>query len=726
MNMKDSAILLNLTSKLTIEDSDPLMSLISGSPLLFSDRLSVAKFPSDASQCQQHIEHLVSVMHNLLEARTLSVDDHGERIRLIVALDMIGGAFAPENNGQKCFPAQKARQFKELVARTMGAGNPLLNRFDYSFLFLTGRSDDRKAAEFYGTLAYDGHSGYTSDEWIGCGDKKLNALRDEAIKKMVNPDNQMSLTQEETGPAYSVFTTKLNDIRKKVADRMEEAGVRPEFEKLYSQHLAGITRVEHFCNFDYDYALSMCVSEIIGLCSSCFKRDSTFFIIRTDNSNALNRCKSETYVLSLIQLLATMEHDDYRNILLSSNLNATARIFTADASCGDDFDTAAFAQLERLVRRSLPKLETARWREDRRVSYRRYTAKATDPSLTDAHRPVNDKLSEERQSLWQDFENVRQVPFFFGNKVGDWTWYKDVVRKADALYRFESVHDRPLYDLPQRITENEMESTAEECDYAELEDKIRILKKDIQGQQKTKDLNTYLKTRQELMKQFCNAIDGLKAEMVKLGYLSCLFWLGVFSTFALTLSYAYHFFCSGNRDSYWLIAVCLGASVMLFAGAAIVSQTAVKSRIKATCSKIDTTYRQIQANLEAYLDDVYERAKLQDEADVRRRNIDEMESKMETFKNHNKQVDLWTAHYEGIVRKLSAMRQFFNRGNSEVIPDDTDISSDDFDFDNTMPSLPDIIRKQFAGNSVTFSTKNLKVNNVTCLVQRFLLAKHDD
>jgi hypothetical protein len=702
------------------------MSLISGSPLLFFDRLSVAKFPSDASQCQQHIEHLVSNMHNLLEARALSNDDHNERIRLIVTLDMIGGAFQPDNTQQKCFPAQKARQFKELVARTMGTNNPLSDRFDYCFLFLINRSDDKKAAEFYSTLAYDGHSGYKSDEWIGCSEQNINALRDEAINKMDKPDDQMSLTQAETGSAYTAFITKLNSIRKKVSDRMEEAGLRHEFEELYSQHTAGITRVEKFRTFDYDSTLSSCVSELIGLCSGCFKKDSTFFIIRTDNSNAMNRCKSETYVLSLIQLLTTMPQQDYKNILLSSNLNATARIFTTNAMGSDDFDTAAFARLERLVSKSLPKLETARWREDRRVSYLHYAANTPDPSLTDAHRPINDKLSKERLSLFQDFENARQVPFFFGNKVGDWTWYKDVVRKADALYRFEYVNDQPLYDLPKRITDNELKSSTKECDYAELENNIRILKKDIQGQQKTKDLETYQKTRQELMKQFKKGIDKLKTEMVKLGYLACLFWLGVFSALAFTLSYAYHFLCSDNKDSYWLIAVCLCVSALLFTGAAIVSQMTVKSRIKAACSEIDTIYRRMQADLEAYLNNVNECAKQQDEADVRRRNIDEMESKLEAFKAHNKQVDLWVAHYDGIIRKLAAMRHFFNTDETEVTPDNIDIDSSYFDFDNTMPSLPDVFRKLFADSSVTFSTKNIKVNNVTCFVQRFLLAKHDD
>ena len=100
--MNDSAILLNLSAQYTVEDTDPLMSVIGGdAPLLFFDRLSVAKFPSDASLYDQHIVHLLSVMQNLLEARTLSEKDKGERIRLIVTLDLIGGAFWPNESNQK-------------------------------------------------------------------------------------------------------------------------------------------------------------------------------------------------------------------------------------------------------------------------------------------------------------------------------------------------------------------------------------------------------------------------------------------------------------------------------------------------------------------------------------------------------------------------------------------------------------------------------------------------
>lgn len=722
--MKDSAILLNLTSKLTIEVTDPLMSVVSGGSLLFFNRLSVEKFPSDASLYQSHIEQLVATMHNLLEARMLSAQDRSERIRLIVTLDLIGGAFQNEG-AQRCFPAQKARAFKNLVAHIFGRGNPLISRLDYCFLFLVNRSESSTDAEFYKLLSINGYSGFGTDTWIDCNCLKLNRLRDEKLLKMNRPDDHWTLTRKETAPHYTAFVSHLRTVMKNITSRMEEAGQGTEFEAMFGQRTTHITTVEQFRRFDYDGTLTSCISERIGLCSSEFNNDCTFFLLLTDNSNARTRCKCEAYIASLVQLLTTLSSDDYPKLLQTPDLNASARVFAVDVLQNDDFDENDFSYLEKLIKDCIPKLETARWKKDRKVKYKSYTAKAQD-SNTDTHHTINDKLSEDRQKLFNEFERIRQVPFFFGNMIGDWTWYKKVCEAADKLYQHEAINDRPLFDLPLRITDNEMEPKEEECDYNELENQLRTIKSNAPAMKPVKDLNTYLKERQTLMESFGKATEKLKTAMVRLGYLTCAFWIGLFSTLTFTLCYAFHFFWPDNKDSLWLIAVCFGIAAILFILAAVVGQYCVKAKLKAVYYEMDCPYHQMQEHLEAYLKEVEDRAKMQDAADVRRKNMDEIESKLAAFKDHNKQVDLWVAHYEKIDQKLSVILQFLDDMPKEKVGADIKISEDDFDFEGSMPTLPEMIRNQFDDKQVLFSTKQLQIKGVTSFVKHFALAEQNN
>ncbi|MCR4921968.1 MAG: hypothetical protein K5945_09760 [Bacteroidaceae bacterium] len=719
---KDSAILLNLTSRLTFEDTDPLMSVVVGDgALLFYDRLSVAKFPSDATNVESHVAQLLSAMYNLLSARTLSDEDHNERIRLIVTLDMIGGAFQPQKPAQKCFPAQKARQFRKIVADTVGRDNPLLRRFDYCFLFLSDRSAAPDTTEFYLTLADDGLTGLDAASWIDHDSIQLNRLRDDTIRRMNTPDDQWPLTSSSTALHYQHFLAELCDRLKTVTARMKEAAVGEAFETLFAKRTKDIASVEDFRTFDYDEALSSSVGELLGLCASDFRNNTAFFFIDTDDSNARKRTKSATFVAALVQFLTTMGPDDYRKCLLTPGMDLPARIFSARPLDYDNIDGSAIASLQRMVESCLSILDGARWKKDLRVRLRQYTARSQDVNATDSYNTVNDKKAKERQLLFDRFFSARSVPFFFGKRVGEWKWFRDVAKTADDLYRFESLNSHPLYDMPHRIGDNEMEDKEVECDYAELQDRIAQLKKEDSETTMIQDLNTYLRERQVLMEKFGSAVAEMKKEMVRLGYLACLFWLGMFCSVVVTLSYAFHFFQPGIAAPLWLVAVAFAASVVLFALAAVGAQASVKRRLKATHLEMDTHYHQMQANLQAYLDGVNARAKLQNEADIRRKNIDEMEAKLLAFTNHNKQVDLWVAHYRGIAQKLSFLAQFIDSqtsGNTEV-----KVSIDDFNFESAFPSLPYVVCHSFANNPTEFSTQQIKVNGATSFVRLFRFAE---
>ena len=104
--------------------------------------------------------------------------------------------------------------------------------------------------------------------------------------------------------------------------------------------------------------------------------------------------------------------------------------------------------------------------------------------------------------------------------------------------------------------------------------------------------------------------------------------------------------------------------------------------------------------------------RFQNKADIRRKNLDEMKSKLDAFSRHNRQVDLWIKHYQGIVTKLS----------TNDIPDNNtsfSFNEKNFDFENCMPSLPGEIIREFEQKNVKFTVMGTDIENVTCFVTHF-------
>lgn len=721
--MSDVAVLLNLTGKLNFEVTDPLLSVVNaGKPLLFYDRLSVESFPTDGALCRQHVERLVSSLCNLLEARSLSGLDHNEQIRLIVTIDLAGGAFQPEEEGVRCFPAQKVRQFRDTISHIFGKGNPLLDRLDYSFIFLFNGNDDEQNV-FYQTLAYDGYSGITAEDWIGRGTVNLNHERDQIIEDLNSPEDEALLSDKTIETAYKKFENKLNGVLDAIGERMQEAGVKDEFDRLFDEKTKGVTMVGDFCRFDYDATILWCVSQLVGLNADEFRDDCTFFILRYDSNPVAMRRKSETLVASLVQLLATASSSDYKNLFKSGTLNTPARLFVMGSLDNNDIDKSAFALLEKQVRDCWPYIEKSRWKRDQKVKYKHYKGNSQDPQAVDSHRELNDKLAEERKTMFSDFEKKRKVPFFFGKFVGDWSWYRSVVKCAEYIYHFESVNDRPLYDPPKRITDDEMGHEELESTYADLENEMDTIQKEAPVIKKGKDLNEYVRERCKLMDSFGEGIEKLKKELVKLGYFICLLWIGIFSAVGFTICYAYHFFWFNNEDNLWLVAACFGVAALLFVLSAVVGRACVKSKIKAIYSMMDKDYLKMQRNLQDYLDDVNERVRLQNEADIRRRNIDEMQSKLEAFYRHNKQVDLWMSRYQGIVTKLVTSFQLLQITQNEEGVTSNNIDENDFNMENNAPSLPETIRGGFEAMSAQFGHQGIQISNVTSFVTHFRFAE---
>ena len=83
-----ASVLLNFANSVDFTPTDPLIGLVrTGASLLAYDQLSVETFSRKDSERKDHIWRKVVELRNVLEDRSLSFADRGERIRLIILLD---------------------------------------------------------------------------------------------------------------------------------------------------------------------------------------------------------------------------------------------------------------------------------------------------------------------------------------------------------------------------------------------------------------------------------------------------------------------------------------------------------------------------------------------------------------------------------------------------------------------------------------------------------------
>ena len=713
----DVAVLLNFTSKLTFEVTNPLMSVITvGEDLLLYDSVSVEPFPVESALYEQHVERLAFRMRNMLEARSLSVKDKDERIRLIVTLDLVGGAFYDVGT-KRSFPAQRVRRFKEMLRSVFEEGNPLLKRFDYVFVFVSDKSADEPLADFYRLLGYDGYSGGSGVGWLSEDDWKLNDVKEEVLRELGSPDERWLLTDEGVSGVYGRFAERLTEVVERVSSRLADAGLSAAFRDLVGERLGGIATIGDFSGFDYDGFMGCCVSELLGLCGSVFRDDCCFFMLSLDGTGARGRCKSDVFVASLIGFLVTLDEERYDRFL-KAGASGGARLFVRDGVDADDIDGDGLLRLEGIISDCLPGLEMNRWRLNMRVEHcLTFARRVQDGGITDSHCEINDKLSRERVELFEAFKRVRRVPFFFGKRIGDWSWYRSVVKSAQSIYDFERVNDRPLYDLPSRITDKELESKEKVCSYAELENEMRILSKEGAGLKRFMDLSGYLQRRREVLEDFGKGIGLLEQELVKLGYFACLLWLGVFMVFGVSLTYAYHFLWYGGEESPWLVGVCVLALGVLFMLSAVIGQWMVRSRIKRVYGQMDGAYGKLQEDLKGYLDDIALNAKLQAEADVRRKNLDEMKRRMDAFYEHNKEVDVWVAFYRRMFQKLSIYISALNLPERGDRNGEWRIEGDMLE--GAFPRLPEGVLREFGDTRVSFTSGLPVIDGVMSFVRSF-------
>lgn len=730
----DVSIFFNFTTTV-FEKADPLMGLVNvGKPLLFYDRLSVGSFLKSQEEREDYIEGLLFDMRNLLESRSLSQKDRNGRIRLIVAIDLSNGICPPSQNQmkKKCFPAQNARYFKQKVKQVFAEGtfdekNHLVDRFRYCFIFVDGSSDEQSLSRLYRESAYTGYSNLLESDWItadmfGSFDKKAKQLVTDKFGGFLP---NLSIGDKSVSPQFSELVQEIDnmvdDSNWSFSKYMTEVGLLEEFRDLFMERLARLKTVEEIRSFKFKDEILSVVTSLLGFGSESFM-DSTFFLLRVNNSTDVEKCKGEVYLKSLIQMIASMDDESYRGRLLAQALNTPWYFFLdiANAPKSEDcYNKEAFAMLCCYADKCQKSMDDLRWPKGTTLSYQYFESNTQDTRITDSHNRLNDKLEKVRTKKQEMFLNTRKIPFFFGQKPGDWSWYDDVIANVEDIYKFERENERPLYDVPKRITDSEMKVTTKQSTYAELEVEMNRIKGEGDGKIPMEDYKGYQEKRHEMMMEFAKAIDDLKVEMVKLGFLSRLLWISILSSLAFTLGFAFHFFYNGFEDKPMWIAVGFVAVVLLFLLGAIIARSSVKSKINSAYSKIDLICEELRKRLDGFLREVGNRVKLQNEADIRKRNLDEMEKKMNEFYSHNKQVEIWEDFYKGIAEKIQRLTRDVNCAPQA---DEDAMTFLDGNFSLSMPpSLPYKVRSRF--DSMQTGIGEATVNNVTCFIKKFKFSR---
>lgn len=735
--MNDVSIFFNFTSTI-FEKSDPLMGLVNvEEPILFYDRLSLGGFSKKPEEREDYIDSLIYDMQNMLESRSLSNKDKNGRIRLIVAIDLAKGICPPNEKAKYCFPAQNASYFKERIAqafsgKTFDEEHRLSERFNYCFIFLDSSGDEQKLTRMYREAAYPGYSKANDVNWItedmmGKLAEKISKLQADKFSNILSSESKKEHVVNEH--LFVDFGMELDTLLEdefsneepNVQRYLNEVGMLGKFQSLLKEKFEKCKTVAEIKKINFGEAVRFIVTLLMGIGSEKFT-DSTFFLLRVKNSPDREKKIGEFYFKSLIQLVATIDETSYRDKFLPPPVQHMPWYYTMDIAHEqqpEDFiNEDEFHRLGRYAKQCEEKLGYLIWTEkDKIVTFQHYELNTSDPKYLDSYGEINDKLSDIRSKKRKAFMEARKVPFFFGSTVNDWKWYKEVMATVWDIYKFEKENDRPKYDTPKRITDGQMKATETiTCSYSELKTQRDNLEQETVEKIPMEDYKIYQKERHAEMNQFAKAIEDLKAEMVKLGIFSRLLWISIISSIVFALYFFLHYIYIGFEDSYlWIVAGLIGIS-LLFVSGIIIAQAKVKTRIRSAYGQIDHICEKLQKLLDSFLMQVNKRAEYQNKADVRKRNLDEMNAKLSVLSSHNKQVQLWENFYAGITSKINDSS--FKKDTKADNPDDDMVSGDKLEKNlSHAPSILYKIREEF--KSMKSQIAGADINNVTCFVTRF-------
>ena len=737
-----ASVLLNFANGADFTPTDPLIGVIrAGVHLLSYGTLSAESFP-DSSLGDERIAYIrkkMSQLRNILEDRSLSSQDYGERIRVIIILDFKPWGFLkPDNLGtditfDAAFPTLKVNFVKTLLTEVFGAKNPLLQRFDYVFIFVDDNSDSERSKR-YRKVAYHGycHSGGVSD-WFSSTDISLNKKRNDILKKHFPdanyPDASLPLTHPSVKPFYSQFLDEETHVLNLIKKHLATIGKDDEFDTAVEQFSANT--VGDFIKTNYETFLQTQIRNIAGL-GSDRHHDCTFFILNLRRNIATQRSKDNIALKSLIQLICTIDDDQFDRLFRPlSDINYQKLFILADPDSDDIRIDALIEYYQDITalgtqmggptwRDSVRQMSGLNWASNKEVKYYEYSPRQRD--LTSGHENINEVLDNKSKEKIRKFLDVRRVPFFFGDKPDDWAWYRSVLQALNDCLSFEDDYEGPVIDNLSRISDVELPKTTVTTDYSALESAIE--KYSSEEIKSTVDYEAYLYNRKVQLDLLATKSEGLKKVLVKLGFFSRLLWIALISIVIFSLCFAYHFFNSNTTDSPWLAVAGFAAASLVLVFGAVIAHAGVKKIINSYYKEIDTIFSTIRKLAKDHLLSINKLAAEMDEADAKRKTLSEMKTKFDEWNQHNKKVELWvtfarkmTLLLETYLRDLNIRDENKNKTittwkiNEDILENEPRVVVQIRSKDNYQNMQPVFM--------VTNNNKETTIANVTCFLSRF-------
>ena len=651
-----ASVLLNFANGVDFTPTDPLMGMVrTGAKLLSYDLLSVGRFRDMGTEDEKRefIRKKVSQLRNMLEDRSLSSEDQGERIRLIIALDFKPWNFLkPEDTEENiefdaAYPSLKLDYIKGIINEVFGRKNPLHNRIDYDVLFVDDNRDEDRSIR-YRLTAYHGycHMGYR-ENCLSDSSFCLNKYRDKTLNDMNLPDSTTKLKDPSLYKTYISFLNELQNLNNHVKQFLKNIGKESAFADAVQKAL-DITTVKDFSEFDYDGEIKNIVRNIAGLGADRF-RDCTFFFLNMRQNIASQKSKDEIALKSLVQLLCTMDDDQYNMQFKPSSGNDFHKLFITADPDNDDINRAALLRyLDDIstlgVQVGGPNwwnpestLTGMNWDSSKEVKYNVYQPQ--NANAEGGHQAQNEIVDEIGNEKHKKFKEKRKVPFFFGIKPGDWQWYRNVTQAFDDCLQYERSNKRPLVENLTRDSDSKLSKMTEITNYAELD--TRIKEYSINDIQSKVDYETYILNRKEKIEKLATKSEDMKKELVKLGFRSRLIWILFLSSLAFTLCFAYHFFYGESLEHpLWIAAGFAGVCLVLAIGT-FIAQSIVKKKINSVYQEIDNIFYELKKLANDHLKSVNDLAMAMNEADANRKTLSEMKTNYGEWNRHNKKVETW-------------------------------------------------------------------------------------
>lgn len=736
-----ASVLLNFANGVDFTPTDPLMGMVrTGAKLLSYDLLSVGQFRDTGTEDEKRefIRKKVSQLRNMLEDRSLSSEDQGERIRLIIVLDFKPWDFLKPADTEEniefdaAYPSLKLDYIKEIINDVFGLKNPLHNRIDYNVLFADDNRDEHRSKR-YRLMAYHGY--YYMEQWenfLSVNSFCLNKYRDKTLDDMNHPDANTELKDPSINKFYISFWDELQNLNNRVKHFLKTIGKESDFAEAVQKTLE-ITTVKDFTYFDFDGELKNIVKNTAGLGADRF-RDCTFFILNMKQNIASQKSRDEIALKSLVQLLCTMDDNQYNMQFRPAADNDFHKLFIIADPDDDDINRAALLRYSDDISTLGAQvggpnwwdpestLTGMNWDSSKEVNYNVYKPK--NANAEGGHQAQNEIVDEIGNEKRKKFKEKREVPFFFGIELGDWRWYRDVTQAFDDCLQYERNNNRPLVENLTRDSDSELTKTTKTTTYADLN--VQIKDYSINDIQSKVDYETYILNRKEKIEQLAKKSENMKNELVKLGFRSRLVRILFLSSLAFTLCFAYHFFYDESPDHPLWIAAGFACICLVLTVGTFVAQLIVKNKINSVYRDIDNIFYELKKIANDHLKSVNDLATEMNEADANRKTLSEMKANYGEWNRHNKKVETWVNYSRNMNLLLDNYLSdiSFNKTDSDQTTEGIAWNVDETILD-IKPCVVAQIWSQIHYSDmqpvieVTNQNRRNTINNATCFISHF-------